>query len=204
MTVKQKKRGRPRTHEGQLSAKNIMEMAKAMMREEGKVPSIRKLASNLDVDAMAIYYYFENKSCLLEAMTTSLIEEVYQPNGEQDWKLELRLLCTSYLTLLSNYSGLLETLLNMSAESPANVFMQRFSLIIEPLKLNKIAEQNALDLLVDYLHGFALAMRCNNGESPLEFDMLDGPLALYCLGLEHVRVRDKQTQISDVTMNAHL
>ncbi len=151
-----------------------MNVAKRLMKEEEKVPSIRKLASNLNVDAMAIYHYFESKNKLLEAITTSLIEDIYEPKDNEDWKLELTTLCTSYLTLLNSYSGLLEILLSMNSDSPAVVFMERFQVIIKPLNLNDVSAKNALDLLVDYLHGYALALNCSSEHADLDVEMLRG------------------------------
>ncbi|MPY26590.1 TetR/AcrR family transcriptional regulator [Shewanella psychropiezotolerans] len=198
MTVKGKKRGRPSGAANQLSAQIIMDMSKSLMREQGKVPSIRKLARCLNVDAMAIYHYFSNKNALLEAITTSLIEEIYLPeegnfNTRDNWKLELNKLCTSYLSLLSHYPGLLETFLSMSTISPAEVFAARFNIVIEPLHLDVESAKNGLDLLVDYLHGYALALSCNgkdcnskDSQSTLNMEMLEGPLALYCVALENI------------------
>ncbi|AQS35654.1 transcriptional regulator, TetR family [Shewanella psychrophila] len=198
MTVKEKTRGRPRGATSQLSAQAIMKMSKSLMREEGKIPSIRKLARCLNVDAMAIYYYFSNKNALLEAITTSLIQEVYQPEAgdlkaREHWKNELSQLCTSYLSLLSHYPGLLETFLSMDTISPAEVFVTRFNIVIEPLNLDSESAKNGLDLLVDYLHGYALALSCNgkdcngkNSQSTLNMEMIKGPLALYCVALENI------------------
>ena len=47
-----------------------------------------------------------------------------------------------------------------------------------PLKLPDTYRKSALDLLVDYLHGFALALNCQQGTS-LSVKLLDGPLTLY-------------------------
>ncbi|NOH82178.1 TetR/AcrR family transcriptional regulator [Vibrionales bacterium C3R12] len=185
MSVKEKKRGRPKGVSNQLSADTIIDMAKSLMRAEGKIPSIRKLASHLDVDAMAIYHYFSNKNTLLESITTSLIEDIYEPQAINHWKLELKELCTSYLALLNNYSGLLETLLGMSSDSPAAVFIERFHVVVAPLNLSDESTKNALDLLVDYLHGFALALNCSVDVSKLNIDMLEGPLNMYCIALEN-------------------
>ncbi|GIC75311.1 TetR/AcrR family transcriptional regulator [Moritella sp. F3] len=190
MSVKDKKRGRPRGSSSQLSSLVIITAAKAFMQEEGKIPSIRKLASTLQIDAMAIYHYFSNKNALLEAITTSLITDIYQPKNtdERDyegWQSELHNLCNSYLQLLNSYPGLLETLLSMESESPAAVFIDRFEIVISPLQLTPRAAKKGLDLLVDYLHGFALALNCNTSKTALTMDMLAGPLELYCLGLTH-------------------
>lgn len=183
MIVNEKKRGRPKGKQNQLSAEAILQQAKALMRSDGKIPSIRKLASNLDVDAMAIYHYFTNKNALLEAITCSLIADIYQPDDTSDWKHELLTLCHSYVSLLHDYPGLLETLLSMNSTSPAQVFIQRFEQIVSPLALSDTASKNALDLLVDYLHGFALALNCNHGGT-LPTEALVGPIDLVCLALE--------------------
>ncbi|WP_413112533.1 TetR/AcrR family transcriptional regulator [Thaumasiovibrio sp. DFM-14] len=185
MSVKEKKRGRPKGAGSQLSAEIIIATAKALMKEEGKVPSIRKLASCLNADAMAIYYYFENKNKLLEAIVTSLIEDIYEPNMREDWRQELYTLCISYVSLLNDHSGLLETLLSMNAKSPAGVFIEKFHVVIEPLNLDTVTAKSALDLLVDYLHGFALALNCNHGHSKLDVEMIKGPLNMYCIALEN-------------------
>ncbi|MGF1725365.1 TetR/AcrR family transcriptional regulator [Photobacterium nomapromontoriensis] len=198
MSVKDKKRGRPKGTSTQLSAQSILVMAKQMMRDNGKIPSIRQLAMNLNVDAMAIYHYFSNKNALLEAITTSLIQDIYQPITELDkvmndqqgchyWKNELHQLCLSYLTLLDNYPGLLETLLGMESVSPAEVFIERFNRVIAPLHLDDDAAKQALDLLVDYLHGLALALNCRDDPSVTVDDLLKGPLELYSLALMHAK-----------------
>ncbi|MGU3846002.1 TetR/AcrR family transcriptional regulator, partial [Vibrio diabolicus] len=75
MSVNEKKRGRPAAKLSQLSAESILDSSKSLMKKDGKVPSIRSLATQLNVDPMAIYHYFKNKSALLEALTTSLVEE---------------------------------------------------------------------------------------------------------------------------------
>jgi len=192
MPVKDKKRGRPKGSSSQLNGQAILDKAKTLMREDGKIPSIRKLALSLDVDAMAIYHYFSNKNALLEAITTSLVEDIYQPkkelsNKSESWKSELNKLCASYLTLLNDYPGLLETLLTMSSVGPAEVFVERFNVVVEPLNLNADSAKNGLDLLADYLHGFALALNCSDSQSALDITMLEGPLNMYCIALENAK-----------------
>ena len=186
MTVKGRKRGRPAGKQGALSAQAILKQAKNIMKDEKKIPSIRQLAAGLNVDAMAIYYYFSNKNALLESITTSLIEDIYQPQVSDNWKNELTKLCTSYLVLLDDYPGLLNTMLCMNNDGPAQVFTARFNTVIEPLNLNDKAKKNALYLLVDYLHGYALALNCQNDELLLTVNHLSGPLNFYCIALENI------------------
>ncbi|AHJ01516.1 TetR/AcrR family transcriptional regulator [Vibrio parahaemolyticus] len=183
MSVNEKKRGRPTAKQSQLSAESILDSANLLMKKAGKIPSVRLLATQLDVDPMAIYYYFKNKNALLEALTTSLVEDIYQPQANEDWQNELKHLCASYIELLREYNGLLQTMLSMTSHGPAQVFTERYQLIVQPLGLSQQVEQDSLDLLADYLHGFALSISCCHDASLIKTDMLDGPLNLICSSL---------------------
>ncbi|MFS1419300.1 TetR/AcrR family transcriptional regulator [Vibrio splendidus] len=187
MAVKDQKRGRPKSGSSQLSAENILDTAKGMMRDSGKVPSIRGLATELGVDAMAIYHYFKNKNDLLESITVSLVEEVALPEQNQEWQENLYQLSVSYLSVLNDYSGLLETLLTMKSLGPVEVFSERFEAVLSPLALTEEQTKNALDLLVDYLHGYALALNCNPDRTELTIEMVEKPLSLYCLALTQLK-----------------
>ncbi len=187
MDVNEKKRGRPAGKVSQLSADGILETAKYLIKEEGKVPSIRSLATQLSVDPMAIYHYFKNKDSLLEALTTSLVVEIYVPQAGSDWQDELKRLCISYIELLREYSGLLHTMLSMTSHGPAQIFSERYKIIVSPLTLPKKAEKDGLDLLADYLHGFAFALSCCHDQSRIKTEMMEGPLALICRSLASFR-----------------
>ena len=199
MTVK--KRGRPASG-AQLSAGHIIESAKTLMQEMGKVPSIRQLATRLNVDAMAIYHYFKNKDAMLEELAVSLISDIYEPNGDAPWQTELLRLAHSYIELLLHYPGLLQTLLSMNTTSPALVFIERFDRVVAPLQLDAQQQKDSLNLFVDYLHGFALAINCQQSlkaksqqpkvnkttqqqETELPITAINGPLSRYITLLEH-------------------
>jgi len=177
MSVKQTKRGRPA--QKQLSQDIIIDQAKQLMLENGKPPSIRALAAALNVDAMAIYHYFKNKDALLEAVTVSLINEIHDPQSLH-WQQEIFELSKSYLAILDKYRGLLQTLLSSKMIGPAEVFAARFKRITESLDLNTDTQQTALHLLVDYLHGFALAMECNPNRDELNLEMIEQPVTFIC------------------------
>ncbi|OCQ22179.1 transcriptional regulator [Pseudoalteromonas luteoviolacea] len=183
MTSEVKKRGRPQKVQNGLNKSLIVTTAKKMMAQNGSIPSIRKLSAQLNVDAMAIYYYFKNKDALLEAITTSLIEDIHTPADSGDWRKELLTLSKSYLATLSKYDGLLQTLLSMKSDSPAEVFIGRFEKIITPLKLEKKQQKAFLDLLVDYLHGFSLAMSCDKSNT-LTIDDIDISISFLFNGLD--------------------
>ncbi|MGF1777585.1 TetR/AcrR family transcriptional regulator [Vibrio nomapromontoriensis] len=183
MTVKPKKRGRPSKSGPNLSQKMIVDTAKTLMQQQGSVPSIRKLAAELGVDAMAIYYYFSNKEELLEGVAISLVEGIYQPAGLAPWQEELTELGWSYLTLLSDYPGLLETLLKMRSSGPAEVFMTRFEQVISDIGLVGDAKRHAVNLFADYLHGFAFSMQFTTIEREEKKAIYDGSMSLYLQAL---------------------
>jgi AcrR family transcriptional regulator len=185
MTVKEKKRGRPSEHQSKLNPESIIESAKGLMRQGKKLPSLRGIAKAMEVDPMAIYHYFPNKNALLEALSISLVEEIYTPNGESPWHEELETLCKSYLQLLAESPGLLATMLSMSSnEGPASIFTQRFESALKPLNLDKETKKDVLNLIVDYIHGFALAMNCNPQPEKITIDLINGPLAFVIKALD--------------------
>ncbi|WP_341665738.1 TetR/AcrR family transcriptional regulator [Vibrio sp.] len=187
MAVNEKKRGRPVGKLSQLCAESILETAKYLMKRDGKVPTIRSLAAKLNVDPMAIYYYFKNKNALLEALTTSLVAEIHQPQESSNWQAELKRLCVSYIQLLRENNGLLQTMLSMSSYGPAQVFTERYQTIIAPLDLNKKVAKDGLDLLADYLHGFVFSTSCCHDANLIKTEMMNGPLELICNALEPSR-----------------
>ena len=129
------------------------------------------------MDAMAIYHYFSSKAVLLEAVTVDLVSDIYMPEGQSSWKNEIRSLCKSYLSLLESHPGLLQTILSTTAEGPSDVFRQRFEMALATLSLDAELISDVLDLLADYLHGFALSMECQK-ESGLSEAHLERPLNL--------------------------
>lgn len=89
--------------------------------------------------------------------------------------------------VLNEYRGLLETLLTMKSLGPVEVFSERFEAVVHPLNLTSEQTENALHLLVDYLHGYALALNCNRDRTEITVEMVEKPLGLYCLGLTHLK-----------------
>lgn len=176
MEVNRKKRGRPSKNNLKLEKSVIIQTARQLTLKESKVPSIRRLASKLDVDPMAIYYYFSNKQKLLEAVSISLIQELYIPVPCNHWKENLMNLSRSYLSLLLTYPDLIGIILAGPNESAAAIFIDRFNASIAELELNHKTLKNITDLVADYLHGFAYASACNKTEIELSDKMAEGPL----------------------------
>ncbi|WP_413482591.1 TetR/AcrR family transcriptional regulator [Morganella psychrotolerans] len=151
--------GRPAHRGSKLTPENILTEAQKMWQAQGKIPSIRALAECLQVDPMAIYYYFRNKQQLLEALATALVDTIYQPDPQAPRQQELCRLAESYLHLLYTYSGLLTVLLSANSDGPSECFRQRYLLIIAPCGLSDARRTAILHLLADALHGHSVAIR---------------------------------------------
>ena len=185
VTKHEVKRGRPTKGQPALNANSILVCAKSLLKEQGKPPSIRKLAEALGVDAMAIYHYYDNKNALLEAIATSLMDDICVDEDSGSWQQNIRALSYRYLKLLEENSGLLDIFFAMETEGPAEIFTRYFQEILQTLNLPEQVVKDALDLLADYLHGFAFAMSCQKDKVP-EWDlaMVDGPIKLICKSIE--------------------
>lgn len=180
--TKEIKRGRPKASVNNLNSEKIIAIAKALIYKNKKMPSIRQITTELNVDAMALYYYFPNKNSLMEAITSSLISDINISKTNGSWQQQITALAKSYLELLNNYPGLLETMLSMTLNSPVSIFRNKFKNAIAELKLNEDDVESALNLLVDYLHGFALAMSLDKNNT-LRIDEVNKPLDLYFKGI---------------------
>jgi hypothetical protein len=73
--------------DSKLSKEKIIDMAIKISDELGlNALSMRKLAASLDVEAMSLYYHFENKRELIHDMTDSVVPTIPPLSSCQDWK----------------------------------------------------------------------------------------------------------------------
>ncbi len=155
-----KGRGRPKKESGSISQQHIIETVKTLTVASKRIPSIRSMAESLDVDPMTIYYYFPSKQAVLEAVASSILESVYQPKSTKNWERELSKLAVSYVDVLREYPGLLETMLSAPMLGPVTLFSERFDSALREVEINEQTRRDALYLFVDYLHGFAYSANC--------------------------------------------
>lgn len=122
---------------------------------------MRGIAAALDVDPMALYHYFPNKQALVEA----LIEHAFQSLDPLPGRLarvpdpmdRMQMLATSYLRCIAPLPQLTRHL----ARQGGGPLPARFAALFEQAFGQTIgaghAAAQAHDVLVDYLHGVALA-----------------------------------------------
>jgi AcrR family transcriptional regulator len=74
-----------------LSRERVLETAVALADERGLAGlSMRKLATELGVEAMSLYHHVANKDALLDGMIDLVFSEIDPPVPGGDWKAELR------------------------------------------------------------------------------------------------------------------
>lgn len=85
-----------------LAAHSVIDAALALADAEGlEALTIRRLAADLGVTPMAIYWHVRNKDELLEGVAARLLEDVARPEtGEALWRDQLRSVLASLLDVL--------------------------------------------------------------------------------------------------------
>ena len=85
-----------RTRPRGLTRDLILDQAVALIEREGPgALSMRRLGSSLGVDAMAIYYHFENREELLSAIGDRLLESLHELEFDCDWHEACRRFATA-------------------------------------------------------------------------------------------------------------
>lgn len=80
-----------------LSKDRVLRAALEIADREGlETLSMRRLASELGVEAMSLYYYVKSKDDILDGIVDLALEEVEPPSGGGDWKADVRRSAISY------------------------------------------------------------------------------------------------------------
>jgi AcrR family transcriptional regulator len=81
----------PATIRTPLSRERVLRAAIDLADSSGiESVTMRRLAQELGVEAMTLYYYVANKEEMLEGIVAIVMGEIELPSGEQDWKGALR------------------------------------------------------------------------------------------------------------------
>ncbi|MFJ2891823.1 TetR/AcrR family transcriptional regulator [Streptomyces sp. NPDC087305] len=107
-----------------LDRTRITEVTVRLLDAEGLAKfSMRRLAAELNVTAMSVYWYVDSKDDLLELALDAVFGELRLPEPEaegEDWREQLRMLATEYRALLVRHawlSPLAGTFLNIGPNS---------------------------------------------------------------------------------------
>src|SRR5215211_2173564 len=87
-----------------MSRERVLRAATAFADRNGiESLSMRKLARELGVEAMTLYYYVASKNDLLEGMTDLVASEIELPADETEWRAATRERATSAHAVLARH-----------------------------------------------------------------------------------------------------
>ncbi|MEE1740124.1 TetR/AcrR family transcriptional regulator C-terminal domain-containing protein [Streptomyces sp. BE147] len=117
--------------------------------------SMRRLAAELDVTAMSLYWYVDTKDDLLELAMDLVYAEIGRPREDGDWRDRLRELARSYRELIVRHiwlSPLAGHFLNIGPH--AMLFSYAVQDVIRATGLPLKHQSGALSAVFQFVHGF--------------------------------------------------
>ncbi|MBT2507392.1 TetR/AcrR family transcriptional regulator C-terminal domain-containing protein [Streptomyces sp. ISL-98] len=117
--------------------------------------SMRRLATELNVTAMSVYWYVDTKDDLLELALDSVFSEITPPDEAGDWRDRLRGLAVSYRELLVRHvwvSPLIGTFLNIGPHSLA--FSRAAQDVMRATGLPPHGQMGGLSAVFQFVYGF--------------------------------------------------
>lgn len=176
----QRKPGRPRAGARALTHEQIVATALALVDAHGvEALSMRRLATALAVDPMAIYHYFPNKRALLAALVTHVFGQLRLPRVDSaTWQDGVHAFAGAYHELARAHPNLVLYLAS-DPQAAARAALASCEVLYAALAAAGLSPAwivRAADLVVDYLNGFVLAERSSRLGAPAErrelFDLL--------------------------------
>lgn len=87
-----------------LSRERVLETALAIADKTGiDSLTMRRLAQELGVEAMSLYYYVPNKNAILAGIADMVVSEIELPAGGSDWRAAIRKSAISFHNVLSRH-----------------------------------------------------------------------------------------------------
>ncbi|MEW1849917.1 TetR/AcrR family transcriptional regulator C-terminal domain-containing protein [Streptomyces albidoflavus] len=145
-----------------LDRERITEASVRLLDAEGLAKfSMRRLAGEMGVTAMSLYWYVDTKDDLLELALDAAFAELTgagTEGGADDWRAELRALSAGYRALLVRHpwaSALAGTYLNIGPHSMA--FARRLRQVLARTGLGPERQQGAMEAVSQFVYGFGTA-----------------------------------------------
>ncbi|MEO0328141.1 MAG: TetR/AcrR family transcriptional regulator [Pseudomonadota bacterium] len=137
---------------GKLTPEQIVESALALLDEFGEADfSMRKLASLLNVDPMAIYYHFSNKAELLHRVMQEMMMQCEIPVLCNDWQKDILNLCNSLRKLAKSHPGSFQVYETYNHWLPAEHRLhEAFHLVLLKAGFSKVSTVRGAGVLLAY------------------------------------------------------
>ncbi|MFF3326072.1 TetR/AcrR family transcriptional regulator [Streptomyces sp. NPDC002889] len=151
-------RGRRSGHPAGLDRDKIIDATVRLLDAEGAAKfSMRRLAAELNVTAMSVYWYVDTKDDLLELALDTVFGTfpLPEPSADADWREQLRELAGGYRTLLVRHpwvSALIGTFLNIGPHAMA--FSQSVQQVMRNTGLPPHSQIGGLSAVFQFVYGF--------------------------------------------------
>lgn len=153
--------GRPKAGQERLGREVIVATALRLIDEQGMAAlSMRRLAAELGVDPMAIYRYLPGKEAVLTALVEDVFSRLRVPTASgEGWQDRVRAFARAYRDVVRSHPNLVRHVVTNAgiAATAALEASEELYAALSAAGLPPVAVVRAADLVVDYVHGFALA-----------------------------------------------
>ncbi len=155
-----RKLGRPKAGDEVLSRDRILSAALQLIDERGvHALSMRKLATMLGVDPMAIYHHLPSKQALITGIVEHVFSQLHvRPVDGLRWQERVRAFAHAYHNLARRHPHLVLYLVSEprpSAEAAVRASEELYA-ALAAAKLSPQMIVRSADVVVDYLNGFVL------------------------------------------------
>lgn len=155
----ERKPGRPRTKQCDISAENIISKAIDILDEKGiEQLSMRLIAKEMSITPMAIYHYFTDKKALIKAIANTLYQDI-NIAGAKENRSKIEYLLLSYREMTTRYPQITLVIFSDHTLFPEQATRITETLIhlLTELGLPAMQATQYAHMLIDYTHGEALA-----------------------------------------------
>ncbi|HHR6077732.1 TPA: TetR/AcrR family transcriptional regulator [Providencia alcalifaciens] len=183
--------GRPNKKQPKISAEAIVSAAIIFIDSHGfSALSMRALAKEMGINPMTIYYYFEDKECLVKAIANQVYAKVIPCLSGTPIE-QIKYLLTEYRERIVRYPELTLSIFNHPNAFPEEALRITNTLIKLAMELKYSLEQATLwvHTLVDFTHGSALAVA--KRKTNTEENRKENELIYYHQAIDNLLVRIK-------------
>jgi AcrR family transcriptional regulator len=154
-----------------LSRERVLETAVALADRHGiEWLSMRKLADELGVAAMSLYYYVPNKVELIDGMIDIVFAEIEPPSPALDWKTAMRRRALSTRAALNRHRWAVGRMEGSTNHGPANLRLHDAVLgCLRAAGFSLEMTVHAYSVQDAYIYGFALQETDMSSETPDDF-----------------------------------
>jgi AcrR family transcriptional regulator len=154
-----------------LSRERVLETAVTFADRHGlEALSMRKLADELSVAAMSLYYHVPNKVELVDGMIDIVFGEIEPPSLDVDWKTAMRRRAVSTRDALNRHRWAVGQMEGRSTHGPANLRLHNDVLgCLRAAGFSLEMTVHAYSVQDAYIYGFALQETDMTPETPEDF-----------------------------------